>query len=196
MKSLGSISEDEMVAIFLKAEIDSPRFCKGVQNRLTAAGINSTIIDCPNIADRNENEIRAKLLEYRGYRSNQALFKGFPTDVSWERVILDKSDVKRCKHINTEDWYRDANGSDFIKDVALKIQSGEPTSISPYVLHAAQSWDQSEVPEPIIVARNSEDAPVILEGHIRLIAFLLLDHPTQIIAILGCSEAITNWDFY
>jgi len=193
---LENISEDEMVAIFLKAEIDSPRFCEGVQNRLTAAGKNRTIIDRPNIADPDENEIRADLLEYRGYKSKQILFEGFPTNVSWERVILDKSDVERCKHMNNDDWRRDANGSDFIKDVALKIQSGGQTSISQYALHAVQSWDPSEVPEPIIVARNSGDAPVILEGHIRLIAFLLLPNPTSITAILGYSEAITGWVFY
>lgn len=58
MKIIKSISEDEVVAHFLKTEIESERFKQKILTYLETNNIQKTVIDKPNLEDANENKLR------------------------------------------------------------------------------------------------------------------------------------------
>jgi hypothetical protein len=64
----GAATEDEMIAAFLRAEIDSSRYGNNfVLTGLIQLGLERSIIDVPNCANAAENAIRRTLIQYRGY---------------------------------------------------------------------------------------------------------------------------------
>jgi hypothetical protein len=67
-------SEAAMVALFLRAELDSPRFGRGIRDRLAADGIDASVLREPDLGDDAENGYRRLLLERtRGYLSGGPL---------------------------------------------------------------------------------------------------------------------------
>jgi hypothetical protein len=75
-----------MVLAFLQAEIRSSRYGDVIQQTLVQLGLNTTLIDSPNLSDSVENAQRKPLLWYRGYPRRDGLFTRFPLDVEWRRV--------------------------------------------------------------------------------------------------------------
>lgn len=66
MNLICQISENEVIAEFLKAEINSNRFRDRVITALN--GIEIGIINQPDLSNTTENQIRKKVLgEFRGY---------------------------------------------------------------------------------------------------------------------------------
>src|SRR5690606_28051579 len=74
MDIIGQISEDEVIAEFLKAEINSPRFRDEVIAALN--GIDDKLITQPNLHSDMENRLRKEILgKVRGYGPNRDLFE-------------------------------------------------------------------------------------------------------------------------
>ena len=66
-------------------------------------------------------------------------------------------------------------------------------------LNAAKALQEGAIfPELILVGLTQGDNLVVLEGHIRLTAYLLWsDHlPPEVPAIVGYSKALPSWAFY
>ncbi len=90
------VSADFMVAVFLQAEIGSPRFAETVLHLLGREGCNRRIVDQPDLNDPAENARRANLLrEWRGYERNEDVFTDLPDDTVWYQATLDPSDLDR-----------------------------------------------------------------------------------------------------
>jgi hypothetical protein len=70
MKELGAVSDDEMVLVFLRGEIDSPEWGPAYRRNLEALRVDrSFLIDNADLADAHANANRRFLLgEMRGYR--------------------------------------------------------------------------------------------------------------------------------
>src|SRR5689334_13998917 len=65
---IGPATENEMIAAFLRAEIDSSRYGNNfVKTGLAQLRLERNIIDAPNLADAVENDVRRQLMRYRGY---------------------------------------------------------------------------------------------------------------------------------
>jgi hypothetical protein len=90
MKLGAQVSEDYMVAVFLKGELESPRWKLHVQ---IFCGFNLDLIRKPNLDVQEENWARANALCYRGYANNTGLFTNFPKDVVWRLATLSPLDV-------------------------------------------------------------------------------------------------------
>ncbi|PJN54343.1 hypothetical protein PAEVO_10640 [Paenibacillus sp. GM2FR] len=74
MKILNQVQEDEVIAEFLLAEINSDRFKEGILNALRDHDLNLLIK--PNLNDQTENKIRRDILgQTRGYGRNTDLFE-------------------------------------------------------------------------------------------------------------------------
>ena len=68
MQHLHTISEDEMVAVFLQAEVASTRFAPTILAILRRDGCERRIIDQPDLSNAADNAYRRHVLgEYRGY---------------------------------------------------------------------------------------------------------------------------------
>ena len=74
MKIIKRISEDEMIAEFLKAEINSPRFGKKIIDSLKKDKKTKKILIKPDLKNPNENIYRNNLLgKVRGFGKNKAM---------------------------------------------------------------------------------------------------------------------------
>ena len=93
------VSEDYMVAAFLKAELGSPRWRQHVLFELATKMHPRSIINTPDLDDDTENMARAEVLYYRGYGHNIWLFTGFPTDVVWRLAMCKPSDLRCIKDV-------------------------------------------------------------------------------------------------
>jgi hypothetical protein len=77
MHTIVAISEPEMVAIFLQAEIQSSRVQQRILSVLQRDGQDRRIVDHPNLSDSHENSYRAHVLgESRGCDSELIIFEG------------------------------------------------------------------------------------------------------------------------
>jgi hypothetical protein len=87
------VSEDYMVAVFLRGELESPRWRQHVTLMLASLRFPLSLVAQPNLDDACENTYRAWVLRYRGYTHNTGLFTGFPDDVVWRLATLNASDL-------------------------------------------------------------------------------------------------------
>jgi hypothetical protein len=98
---LGPATEDDMVVAFLRGEMNSSR---RITIALRQQGLTRRLIDEPNSANAEENNVRKQLLAFRGYEQREALFTGFPLDASWRRVVLEAHDLQLLRYANYHTW--------------------------------------------------------------------------------------------
>jgi hypothetical protein len=202
MKKVRDISEDEMIATFLKGEINSSRFGHHIHERLERDDKGRDIIDDPDLNNSTDNEYRKNILkEYRGFGDNKHLFEGFPDNIKWERVVLPKDDLKRIKYIDYDYWIELSQGTRYVKDAVSTIKQGkEIYKVSNQgFLDAAEAVRKGTIfPDVILVSTGKMGDLVVIEGHARLTAYLLaIDKmPNEIEAIVGYSTDIVNWGLY
>ncbi len=203
MKIIKNISEDEMISIFLKGEIQSFRFGEKILKQLEKDQKDRSVIDKPDILNNKENEYRKIIFgNYRGYGLNKDLFENFPNNIEWKRVILDKQDLLKIKYINYDYWVELSGGSRLVSDGAKNVVAGIEIFKQPNknFWEAAKKVEQGgSFPEPILVATNiSSSGLIILEGHLRLTAYFIKPEyiPKELSAIVGISENIVKWDLY
>ena len=83
MRLLGRISEDEMIAVFLRGELESERFGEKL----------GAMLGGRDLDDLDEHSRRALLEEHRAYESRDGLFGGFPQRVEWFHAALTRDEV-------------------------------------------------------------------------------------------------------
>src|SRR5713226_458315 len=112
MRKITAITEDEMIAAFLYAEFQSPRFRKKVETYMQKYAIDRRLIEEPDLQDDQENAARRVLLgEYRGYSQRWGYFEGFPQQLRWERVGLTRQEVEQVKYIEYDYWVELSGGT-------------------------------------------------------------------------------------
>ena len=119
------VTEDEVISIFLKAEVDSSRFGPTILHLLRERGLERKIIDQPNLHDKKENLSRADILGvYRGYGRNQFLFAKFPRNVNWQRIQCDQASLEQIRYVDCTPWRELSGGTLRIADAAERIRNG------------------------------------------------------------------------
>jgi hypothetical protein len=199
MRVIKRVTEAEMVATFLRAEITSSRFSPKILSILERDGVDREIIDKPDINNAGENEYRATLLgEFRGYKRNEELFNSFPNNVVWYRALLNQSDLLKIRYMNYSYWIELSGGSRLVAEAAERVLAGEiEKETADWIRAAAEAVRQgASFAEMILVRPNRQSDLIVLEGHLRATAYLLsLDYlPPEISVIVGYSEGIEEWD--
>jgi hypothetical protein len=194
-----TVSEDYMVAAFLKAELDSPRWAADVLAGLAAEGRLRSVIDSPDLGNPLDNACRARVLGYsRGYGPppNTRLFSGFPAAAWWQTAEADIADLSRMKVINQPFWYS-SEGSRLACDTAA--HPGSERSADPVQNHiaaVAQRLSEGQSVPELIVVGTAEDALVILEGHVRVMAALTVKCRQTLSALVGIAPDMSSWKYY
>ena len=202
MRFIEHIGEHEVVALFLRAEIDSPRFGAAILDLLARHELNRRVVDAPDLSSTGENEIRRELLaEYREYGRNAGLFEGFPQSVSWDRVALDPSELWTVKYIDWDYWIELSGGSRLPRDAAGLIRAGRTVfgEANDGFLEIAQAIASgARLPELILVREGSGSDLVVLEGHARLTGYALAPEsvPSELSVVLGSSPQMKSWGLY
>lgn len=202
MKVIRKISEDEMIAHFLKGEINSNRFAKKLIDICKKLNVNISIIKNPDLNSRKENNVRKKIIGiFRGYGLNKELFENFPEDLDWEIVELNRKELEGIKYINYDYWIKLSKGTRLPSKAAESISEGIEIlgeSNNKFIESAKHLKGGGKFPKMIIVTNEKRKKLVVLEGHLRLTAYMLSPKyiPDKIRVILGVSDDIVKWDLY
>lgn len=202
MEYIRDSSENEMVAIFLQAEMDSKRFGKFILKALEKLNIDKSIILDPQLNSRTENTQRNSILdEYRDYASRRGLFEDFPQDIQWKWVYLDRNDLCKVKYINYDYRVSISGGTRFAKDAALLIKQGKSVfnESNDQFFDLVKNIMQGYKPPPmILVARSQQSDVVVLEGHLRLTAYMMEPAyiPKKLKVLIGFSSSLVNRKLY
>lgn len=194
MKIIKSISEDEVVAHFLKTEIESLRFRQKILSYLQANTLDRNLIDKPDLDNEIGNKLRKKaLIDLR-----VSTFHNFPENVKWYKAILDTQDIDRIKYIDYSYWNELSDNTRRPRIAAENIKKGKQIfneSNQSFIEAAKHLQNGGKFPEIILVAKNEQSEPVILEGHLRMTAHFLVDYKiNELEVIIGFSPDIANWD--
>lgn len=202
MELLGKSSEDEMIAEFLKAEFTSERFGDRLKTILARLKVIPKLITAPDLTSHSENALRKSLLgEYRGYGKNKEIFEGFPDDIRWHTAFCTAADLKRVKYIAYDYWIKLTGGSRLPQDAAKSIQAGMVVfnQSNQRFFNAAEAIKKGvKFPRLILVARDEKSPVVVLEGHVRLTAYMLVPSriPEKSEVLIGYSPKFSSWDLY
>ena len=201
MRIVGPSSEDEMVLAFLKAEIDSAEYPGSIERALSLQGHTRAIIDNAELGNPSENQARVKCLSgFRGFKQNCWLFKGFPDEVTWQRVSLTPREVGRVKYINQPVWITGSAGTRLVADGAMNLDSGSlPDSLRSKIRTIEASVRAGYMSPELILAGLGDESPLVLvEGHSRATAYVLAssDLPNGVEVIIGLSPDMGNWYWY
>ena len=201
MKILRKVSENEVIIIFLKGELQSSRFKEGILKIFKEEAIDKKIIEQPNIKSQQENDSRRSIMaKFRGFGENRLLFESFPKEVKWNEAFLNSDEFKKIKYIRWDYWINLTKGSRLPIDAAKRIISKELDSkeINNFKKAAKDLKERKSFPVMILVAIDKKSPLVVLEGHLRLTAYMLAPEyiPEEIKVIIGFSKDFHKWDLY
>jgi hypothetical protein len=191
IRLLHRISEDEMIATFLRAELDSDRWGPKLRDLLARNGRDEACLRAPDLGSVDENRYRRSLLEeHRAYERRDGLFGGFPPDVQWHRAALTPDEVLGILYINWDWWLRATEGTRRPADAARSIRAGEIPGVT------VAEHEAVATTEPLIVVTTPAlERFVVLEGHARLTALALFPEriPPELEVLLGISDEMAGW---
>lgn len=202
MKKLGTVLEDEVIAIFLQSELTSKRWGGKLKELLAKDDKPDSIVASPDLASDSENEYRRDLIgRFRGYGENRELFEDFPKDVNWFRYLLSQDELAKVKYIDYSYWNKLTDGTRVPKVAAENVRKGTVIFDQPnhnFLEAAKRLKDGKKFPTMIFVGKDEESDLVILEGHLRMTAYYLNPQtiPKQLEVVIGFSEEFAQWGLY
>jgi hypothetical protein len=200
MRVIRQSTEAEVVAVFLRAELDSPRYGERIGELLPAAGLDESALLAPELEDADANTRRAGVLEeHRAWLRREGLFGGFPEDVDWSLVALAPEEVLSILYIDWDWWLRVSGGTRLPLDAAARIRAGEVPGSTAESHKPIAARLRTDGPPELIVASTPDLARLVaLEGHVRLTAYALFPEylPEELAVFLGASEDMESWALY
>jgi len=201
MRRLRPSNEAEMVALFLRTELPSDRWQDDLRALLKRTGLPEHVITAPDLGDDIENQARLRLLtEHRGYGTRTDYFEGFPDGVRWQWMAITSAELARVRYIEYDYWDELSGGTRLAVDAARRIRA----SVTPFgvpndrVIAMAQAVaDGARFPSLILVTTGlGGNDLVVLEGHVRLTAFMLARDrlPPELEVLVGSSPTMARWD--
>lgn len=200
MEFLNKVTEDHMVAAFVRAEIDSARFSNPYRQLLAQLRVGrGGLIDRPDLSNEAANKRRRFLLRMvRGYQANQFLFRGWPDGVEWWRVNVPLDELKSFKYAHYQTWIDFTKGSRLVADGAANVDTvpaGEDTNANIKVV-AALAKSGREFAEIILLAQQKTGPVVVMEGHTRATAYVIARRPNPVTCLLGLSSLMNEWFYW
>lgn len=196
MQHLEPITEDEMVAVFLRTELASSRFGAAIAAVLERHGLRRGVVEEPDLTRAEDNAARRRVLgEHRGYGRSADVFTNFPRAVRWYRAQLSLAELAAVRYIDDDYWTELSGGSRLIADAVARIRRG----IEAYGVGNDGFWwladalcRGAQFPELILVGKREGAPLVVLEGHARATAYLLRPDcaPDPIAVLVGYAPAM------
>jgi hypothetical protein len=202
MIALGPAREADVVLAFLKAEIDYSDLREWIQRslqELREAGISrQELIEQADLDNDYHNDLRARLLEYRGYRRRLGLFIRFPTNVDWRRVELEPTDFGRLMYIaNEQSWDSYSQRTRSPQVVADRMARCElPDSFVEKIAAIQGRLKRNETLPELVAVEGEGDNLILIEGAHRITAYVGSNWQANIPAIIGRSALMPNWHWY
>lgn len=199
MRKIRDSSEDEMIAVYLQTEANSSRFRADIEAFARQERNDPRILHVPDWRNAQENANRRGILGmHRGYGRNEGYFKGFPAEVCWERVTLTREELEQVRY---NYWVELSGGTRLAIDGAKQAASGKVVfgmGSAGLVTMANELRRGAQFPTLIFVAKDIDAYLVVMQGHVRLTAYLIAPAciASELEGVLGFSELITQWGCY
>ena len=188
-----------MVALFLRTELPAARFRDKLRALLEREGLPERVITDPDLDDDAENQARLRLLtQHREYGTRAGLFDGFPDDVRWQWMAITPAELATVRYVDYDYWVELSGGTRLPVDAAPRIRAGvAPFGVSSdWALGMAQAFaDGARFPPLILVTTGPSGDLVVLEGHVRLTAYMLCPDrlPPELEVLVGSSPSMAAW---
>ena len=193
MRRLRRITEQEVIAEFLKSEFHHEEFHQyreKVEHLVLQA-------DLTNAA---ENDQRRALL----YRRRGHMWRELPADTEWWEVQIESSDLNLIRVFPRAQWRRIADGSFLLPDVVERIRTRRFTGLAQECItkvHAIKGSlrRRDDLGCALLIGVDESNALTILEGNHRLTAALLdCDNvpQTQLRVLCGFSPRMNECCWY
>ena len=173
LTKLRRVSEDEVIAEFLRNEFYHPEFHRYWQ-RLEA------LVLTPDVTDQWQNGVRRALL----YRRRGRMWNELPSGTEWWQVELEPADLERVRIFPRSHWRGIASGNFALHQIAGNIRAQAANGINGDFLSKVRSLStQLRHEEPpanaILMIGIDETSPLtVIEGNHRMVAAMLLSSDT------------------
>jgi hypothetical protein len=161
------VSEDEVIAEFLKSDFHSPEFCE-YQESLRE------VVSEPDLENAGDNAKRRALFNLR----NLALWKEIPAGTQWYEVEISEAGLSQIRAFPRAQWRKLARGNFSVSEIAEAMRTRQHLVDGPFLSKIAAIGDQLLLDEPgfspVILIGVTECQPLtVLDGNHRLIAAML-----------------------
>ncbi|MBZ5532922.1 MAG: oligosaccharide flippase family protein [Acidobacteriia bacterium] len=193
VRPLRSLSEDEVIAEFLRNEFHRDEFAE-YREAFRA------VVDEPNFDDHRENSLRRSLL----YLRRGSMWRELPSDTEWFEVELTLQDLAKLRVFPRAPWRRAAQGSFELVETVERIRSAPRNQLDPGFLSKLQRLSplvrDDLVNRTVLLIGTDKDASLtILDGNHRIAAAMLMDPAAalkQFRLICGFSVRMTECCWY
>jgi hypothetical protein len=186
-----------MVAVFLRGELTSARFGPELRAAMGRHGVAERVVTEPDLDDEAENDVRRRILGgVDGYRDDY--LDDFPDDVRWDWMAIIAAELAEVRYIDYSYWNELSGGTRLAVDAAPRVRAGvAPFGFPSEALELAEALAAGAVfPPLILVTTGPGGGLVVLEGHSRLTAYMLVPDllPPEMEVLAGSSPTMTRWD--
>src|SRR5436190_8589090 len=125
MRIMRAASEAEVIAAFLRAEIESKRWGDTLRALLREDGVDEAVLVDPDVGNADANAYRAQILDrHRGWLQRIGLFHGLPRELEWKLVALTPEEVLAMRYIDWDWWLEISAGTRDPSVAADRIRRG------------------------------------------------------------------------
>jgi len=162
------VSEDEVIAEFLKSDFHNPVF-REYQETLR------TIVTDPDLNDATENAKRRALFFIR----HLALWNELPPDTQWYEMEITEAGLGQIRVFPRAQWRNLGQGSFAITEAVEDLRTGRNTIDSRFYSKICEirSWmmeeETSRAGSVILIGMNERSSLTILDGNHRLVAAMM-----------------------
>ncbi len=192
LSMLRPLSEQEVIAEFLRSEFHHPEFEEYRQEF-------EHLVNHPTLESHRENALRRALLFLR----RGAMWRELPEDTQWFRVVLTRSDLTRIRFFPRAQWRRVAEGSfyltDMIESLRLKWKESPDDEFFRKLDRIRNSVHDNVNPTVLLIGLDDRSPLTILDGNHRIAAAMLAQPPADLERfqfICGLSPSMTRCCWY
>ena len=161
------VSEDEVIAEFLKSDFHSPAFS---EYRTSLRHI----VENPRLDDPHENATRRALLFIR----HLSLWKEIPAGTVWYEAALTEDDMVNVRAFPRAQWRRPAHGNFSMTKIAEGVRIREKTLDDQFLTKISKIGDRfsngtAGFASLILIGLNEREPLTVLDGNHRLVAAML-----------------------
>jgi O-antigen/teichoic acid export membrane protein len=161
------VSENEVIAEFLKSDFDSPAF-REYQESLRE------MVNTPDLDNPGDNAKRRALFFIR----HLALWKEIPAETSWYEIEISEADLGQIRAFPRAQWRKLARGNFSVTGIVEAMRTRQHTVDAPFLSKIAAIGDQLLQEDPgfsavILIGLNESEPLTVLDGNHRLVAAML-----------------------
>ena len=167
LKRLRSVSEEEIIAEFLRGEFYHPDFDPYRKSF-------KHLVDHSDLDDPQENFVRRALL----FRRRGRLWRELPPGIEWWEIEMTAADLARLRSFPRNDWRRYAGGGFYLTEMIGRIEAelvrGENSRFLKKLAAIATDLRGTSVPNSVLLIGIEGHYPLtIIEGNHRMAAAML-----------------------